>query len=148
LTLIELVVALAIFLVVLIVATSIFLTAIKNQRKAFVTQNLQDNTRYIIEAMTKEIRMSQIISTVNGKELDILAFSNLFPDGQAVKYKFESNKITRNTEQINSAKVEINGDFYLGTTSQPKVTIVMRVKPAGASQPEIKVQNTISSRSY
>jgi len=157
LTLIELMVASAIFLVVLMIVVSIFLTTIKNQRSGFINQNLQDNARYLMEAMIKEIRMSEIYSaTGNGYNLVIINQEN-----QKVTYKFQSSKIIRHQtskndpgegapQEISSSQVNINGQFSVKKQSneQPRVTIVLRVTPASASQPEIIIQNTVTSRKY
>lgn len=154
LTLIELMVSLAIFLVVLIVVTSIFLTAIKNQRKAFVTQNLQDNARYIIEVISKEVRMSEIQS-VAGPDKNLFIKNQ---EGIDIQYQFHpaTKTIRRNDggpsgpQEINSSRVRVDGEFYVikGPTQKPRVTIVMRVYPADADEPEIRIQNTITSRTY
>lgn len=160
-TLIELMVAMGIFVVVSMVSVSIFLTAIQNQRRDFQVQNLQDNARYLIETMTKEIRMSQTIEDPpDTKENDILRMVN--QDNNDVRYKFESDSLTRiektsgkvgNGEPgnpISSSEVKINGKFYVVNESnkQPRVTIIMTLSPANATEPKITVQNTVTIRFY
>lgn len=166
-TLLELMVALTIFIVVSIIAVSIFVTAVQNQRRQFLVQNLQDNARFILELISKEIRMNRGIETGTASELKILD-----QDGDRVRYKFENigglNSLTRiekkndgggapqigNGEQgspLNSSQINIEGKFYVvfgSATQQPKVTINMLLTPSGASQPQVRVQNTVTSRQY
>lgn len=154
-TLIELMVALTIFLVVSLIAASIFLTAIKNQRQAFLTQNLQDNARYIIEAMGKEVRMSRIETFVapnkaaeETNELEITTFNVdpvAYPNGMKVYYRFrndddgkpviERSEVDNNNYQpINSGQVKVEGKFYI------LKNIPVPPGPAGDLQPRVTIR--------
>jgi len=145
-TLIELMVAMAIFVVVSIVSVSIFLTAIQNQRRDFQVQNLQDNGRYIIEVFTKEVRMLQEIKndTTNSR----LHIKN--QDGDSVTYEFKGDGyLRRDNQPINSSAVSLQGKFFVVQAGeQQRVTIVMTLSPNGMSEPQIKVQNTVTVRIY
>jgi prepilin-type N-terminal cleavage/methylation domain-containing protein len=170
-TLLEMMVALAIFLTVSLIATSIFLMTIKNQRKAFVAQNLQENGRYIIEAISKEIRMSSIdtfvppeLGAIPSSLLKIKTYNVSAPGGMDVYYRFgqdvnghyviqRSENDESNYQSINSGQVEVEGEFYIAKYvssqgAQPRVTIKLILRPADASEPMIKIQNTITSRIY
>jgi len=142
-TLIEMMVASAIFIVVSMVVVSIFLTAIKNQRRDFQIQNLQDNARYIIETFSKEVRM---LSEIQSNSAERLQIKN--QDGDVVIYRFRNGNLERDNQPINSSAVSIQGAFSMIVGGQPMVTIVMTFSPAGASQPKITVQNTIAVRLY
>jgi len=167
-TLIELMVAMAIFMVVSIISVSIFLTAIQNQRRDFQVQNLQDNARYIIETMTKEIRMNREISSpLVTSKTDVLTIINQ-DDTNRIRYKFINNSLTRYEKDrgslpnlpaigdgelggssLNSSRVNITGKFYVvKEQDQERVTITMTLSPnpSVAGGPQITVQNTITVR--
>lgn len=59
-SLIELLVAIALFAVMIMSSTQIFKMVIDGQRNAVSAQNTQENMRYAMEKMSKEIRMAQI----------------------------------------------------------------------------------------
>ncbi len=151
-TLIELLVALAVFMFVLTIVISIFMTSVKNQRQVFMAQNLQDNARYLLEAIGKEVKMSSFRSSSG--QLQTFQITN--QEGNDVDYQFSGGAIWREetggsgSQKISSSQVMIDGQFYVVNEAgkKPRVTIVMRVYPASASQPEIRIQSTISSRSY
>ena len=146
-TLIEMLVASAIFIVVSMMVVSILLVAIRNQRIDFQVQNLQDNARYIIEAFSKETRMLIERQSSSATRLQIKN-----QDGDVVIYEFRNNNLERNSQPINSASVCINGAFNVITTGQPMVTIRMVFSPkingACGSLPKITVQNSIAVRIY
>ena len=62
-SLIELMVATAIFSVLILLAAQIFKMVVDGQRSAISAQNVQENMRYALEKMSKEIRMAQISNT-------------------------------------------------------------------------------------
>jgi len=59
-TFLEIVVAVGIFSVTILLATSIFQSVSDGQRSAMVAQNIQEDVRYAMEIMSREIRMAQI----------------------------------------------------------------------------------------
>ncbi len=59
-TLIEMLIAISIFSLVLIVATNIYVTINNSQRKVVTMQKIQDDTRFLFEAMAQEIRLGSI----------------------------------------------------------------------------------------
>lgn len=140
----ELVVALAIFLMVLGIVVSIFVNAVRDQRRNFLVQDLQDNGRYMMETMIKEIRMSTFISLEGGgSKIRIINQEN-----ETVSYEFPGTTLTRETNSISSSKVNVTGGFYVAPSGQSRVTIRIVVKPVGQATPEVKLQNTITLRKY
>ncbi|OGZ33378.1 MAG: hypothetical protein A2174_00385 [Candidatus Portnoybacteria bacterium RBG_13_41_18] len=146
-------VALAIFVVVSTTAVSIFITAIKNQRRQFLIQDLQDNARYVMEYVIKETRMSKINTIVDDEDLNITN-----QDEKNVLYKFENYQLKRkvvgvdtNYNSISSSNIKAEGAFSIINdpgNQQYRVTITMRAYPKDASQPEIRLQNTVAPRRY
>jgi len=70
-TLIELLVAMAIFTVVITVVFGLFSTALKGQRRVIALQNIQENGRFLLEFIAKELRMSKI-NTANGTSTTLI----------------------------------------------------------------------------
>lgn len=161
-SLLELIVAIAIFSIVITLVVSLFMTALKGQRRVIALQNAQDNARFLLDFMAKEIRQSTITTLATGPSysLDITR-----PDGVTkIRYVFNANNIERNIIEgdgasgpINSGQVTVTGRFFIGGTSggpggdnlQPKVTIALKVQTIGSKVEEtaiINLQTTLSSR--
>jgi prepilin-type N-terminal cleavage/methylation domain-containing protein len=94
-TLLELMVSIALFALTMVMATGIFQTVINSQRTAVTAANLQDNIRYDLERMNKEIRTARKdtahscipaanVLYYNGGGGDYIQFLNY--RGQCVKY--------------------------------------------------------------
>ncbi|PJE58890.1 MAG: hypothetical protein COU83_01425 [Candidatus Portnoybacteria bacterium CG10_big_fil_rev_8_21_14_0_10_40_22] len=165
-TLIEMLVALAIFSIVVTVMLSVTISLVKAQRK---TQNLQlvhDSARYSIEMMAKEIRMSKIIDVrvVGGPHFIYeLTIQRLDDPGNNIVYHFYNDSASKpgilardrgaDTRYLNDiTKVDIRGYFYpLSGTPGKRLTIVLRAESVGARAGEgaiIDLQTTVTSRSY
>jgi len=149
-TLIEMLVALAVFSIIVISMSNTAFLVIKGQRKAFALQLTQESSRYILESMIKEIRMS-VIDSDNGSGLLTLNITN--SKEESVVYQFINNKIQRNEQDLSSDNIELTGSFYVRTSPSPNralVTVVMKIKSTGVKieeQAEIYIQNSITSRS-
>ena len=169
-TLLEMMVAVAIFTVVMLSATKIFQMVIESQRSAIAAQNLQESMRYAFEVMAKEIRMAQkdvggagqCPNVGNGKiydtnsDKDELNFKNFNDD--CVKYYLDNNrlKINRDTDSgyITSDEIEVSNLEFIVIddvdTVQSMVTIKMDIEAVGSGlhKQAMKMQTTISSRYY
>lgn len=151
-TMIELLVALSIFVIVVVVVLGLFSTAIKGQRKVISQQNVQENARFLLEFMAKEIRMSTITSG-NGTSGSLTLIRS---DGDSVTYSVVSGKIYRNSGQVSSDEVMVIGNFYvegvgagISDNQQPKVVIALEVQGVGTKaeeQSKINIQTTLSQR--
>lgn len=156
-TLIELLVAFFAFSVIALVMTTVSVSVIKAQRQAFALQNIQENSRYVIETMGKEIRMG-LINSGSGSGLSSLNITN--SDGENVDYRFTSNKLQRRVDggiwqDLNSTDYfYLNGSFYVSKSVSPVqaiVTIAMELEYQGVKteeQGKIYLQNTIAPRIY
>ncbi len=158
-TLIELIIALAIFGLVIVSMAAVTVSVIKSQRKNFALQNIQEPARYILESMSKEIRMGRINSPDSGgSQRDILNITN--DKNENVDYRFiAANRLQRRVDgggwqYLSPANLEVTGGFYINKSSFPNravVTIVMQIKATGTKieeQAEVYLQSTISQRSY
>ncbi len=156
-TLIELLVGLMVFSLAVGVAINLFAAALRAQRKSIAIQNVQDNGRYLISFIAKEIRMSRIVSA-DGETL-ILNIEH--PTNGNITYTFTGApnwQILRtdadSSGSINSSEVNVDGRFSIavravGDNIQPRVTIIMKITNKGVKveeQSEIDLQTTFSQR--
>lgn len=152
-TLIEVIVSLAIFSLIILSMTTIAVSVIKSQRKVFVVKGAQEAGRYLLESMTKEIRMSEINSSA-GSGLTTLNITNA--EGKTLNYRFinASGELRRDGKTISPDDTEVTGSFYVRKNDFPRramVTIVMQAKSTGPKveeQTEIYLQSTVASRGY
>lgn len=170
-TLMEMIVAVAIFSTVTLAATSIFQYIVEGQRSAIASQNIQEATRYSFEAIGKEVRMAILdevgtchvdssphIYSVKNITNDELYFMNQYEE--CVAYYLEDGRlkiergdaladafITPDDIAVSDLKFAIEDDF---TATQPRVTIKMKIKSLGKDMHEqdMYMQTTISSRYY
>lgn len=167
-TLIEIVVAATIFAVAVSAISSLFVASVRGQRNIVAQQNLADNTRFVLEQMSRQIRMAQRdeSGSCTGE-----AGATYTPSGTALAFiDYRSNCITY---ELYLAKIRIRqntGQAFLDLTSddirvsrlnfdvrgrtaqdleQPRVTIVIEAEAAGAipeTSPGIALQTTVSPR--
>lgn len=143
-TLIELLVAMIIFAIVVTTVITIFVRGTTSQRRVFALQEIQENARFMIEKIAKEIRMSEI-SSGSGEPS---AIDIIHPVNDNVNYSFSAGQILRNGAAINSNEVTVTGKFSIDKTYQPRVTISMEVKSSSQPENKINLQTTLSSRKY
>ena len=152
LTVVELIEATAIFAVVMVIVTTITLSILDGQRNAFALQDSQESGRYILETMSKEIRMSKINSADSaGLAVDILNIKNMREED--VTYKFSGGRVMRNGQPISPDNTTVIGGFYIRKVSNFRsvITIVMKIETSGdktEQETEINLQSTISARPY
>ena len=148
-TLIELLVAMTIFTVVILIVLGLFSTGISGQRKVIALQKVQENARFLLEFITKEIRMSTI-TAYTPSSLSIIRSDGV----TTVDYTFTGQNIERSGDPINSDDILITGSFYasgLGTGDglQPRITIIINAQGRGSKVEEnakINLQTTLSQR--
>lgn len=175
-SLLELIVSMAIFAVLILAATGIFKLALDGQRGALAARNAQENMRYAMEKMNKEIRMAQksdaecflagINKVFNTDNSDSeLYFKNQY--GDCLKYYLENNRLKIMASNggaviaddfITPAKLEISNLKFLAVDDligafpsvQPYITMKMDIKAGGQGmhKQKMKIQMTASSRYY
>ncbi len=172
-TLVEILVASLISLLIISVASGLFVSLVRNQRRVLAKQQLLNQTSYIIEYMSRALRMARKDRTGTCLSTTGLNYEN--PEGDISKIKFinhsendicqefswneiegrlEESKdsgsffvpLTSDKLQINSLKFKIFGEVG-GDGLQPRVTIFLEVQVRGGEdQPKIQIQTTISQR--
>ncbi|TSC91784.1 MAG: hypothetical protein CEN90_248 [Parcubacteria group bacterium Licking1014_17] len=162
-TLVEILVASTIFATIIVVVSGVFVSALKEQRRSFDTQQVQETMTYMIERMTKEIRVSEILEPATMGDC-VSSITIQHPDNGIVKYyktdgTFEANRdvlsslagpvtessiLNFNLVEVVDLKFCIFGqdpdDSY-----QPRVTIIGAVRATGSDSVE-NFQTTVSLR--
>lgn len=146
-SLIEMLVAMSIFVIVSGLLAGLFFTSLQIQRRTFVSRDLQDNARFIFDLLSKEIRTGINFSQSSSTNL---TFTN--DRGQPVTYNLAGNAIQRNSATLTSSGITVNLLNFTLTgqgfnDGQPKVSIVLKMSSvSGLNLPPLEVQTTISPR--
>ncbi|MBI2454430.1 MAG: prepilin-type N-terminal cleavage/methylation domain-containing protein [Parcubacteria group bacterium] len=154
-TLVELIVAIAVFATVVTVVSSIFVSSVGSQRKNVNNQDVLDNARYVLETMGRSIRQSVIV-TGNGTGSTLTVNH---PTKGVTTYVLDNSQVKEsvggNTVALSSSNVSVQGLTFIvqgnGSTDniQPKVTISISLKNAqGAASTEsiANLQTTVTPR--
>jgi len=169
-TLIELLVAMAIFTVVLAAPTGFFVSALKSQQKALASQELYDNISYTLEYMSRALRMAR--KDFSGDCITSNANYLLTNNGHGIKFRNYNGECQEFFLDSSDDRIkEVKDDMILPLTSsnlkiisfdigesgwsqddsyQPKVTLFMEVEGTRGSlselHPKIKIQTSVSQR--
>ena len=157
-TLVETLVVILIFSVIAVLMGGVFLGSLEIQRRAFNFQQAEENAGFILEAMAKEIRVSQI----NGPDTNCPAtpaatLSMTHPVNGSIIYSLSGSVIHRNAggidTSISSNTVQFTRlQFCISGSSiddqrQPRVTIVGSLRSTKTKQQAtIDFQTTLSQR--
>lgn len=164
-SLIELLIAVGILVLVILVATTISISAIRAQKENKSFREIQDDGRYIMEMMMKEIRMSKIMipaEDIVGERSNLQTLDRLTVlknTGETVIYsKNNDEQLIRQIESeslpINSDKVKVtNLKFYISSIPPlyiesdyyRRVTLVLRLESKDGNA-SLNLQTTISPR--
>lgn len=159
-TLIEMVVVIGIFTLLVSAGSGLFISSLKAQRQGLATQEVLSQTSYLMEYMSKALRMAK--KDITGTCTGTVKLNYVFA-GQCIKfvnYQDECQQfcldgsrlkdenglyLTSETLQVSSFNVVLAGEQqppldYL----QPRVTIFLDIQ--GKEQSAIKIQTTISQR--
>lgn len=153
LTMIELIVSIGIFSLIVVMAVGTFILALSSQRRIIALRNVEDNTRFTIEVIAREIRTGVNFSGGGST----LSFTNAA--GQSVVYRLNSNAIEKSINggstysAVTGSEITVNYlSFYLtgqalGDGLQPRITVVIGVTgQVGNQTANLKIQTTISER--
>jgi len=168
-TLVELLVAVTIFTIIVTISTGIFFSALQAQKKLLASQELFDQVSFLIEYMSRTIRMAKkelsapACLSQNGLNYEIgevipgksgLKFKNydgicqgFFLDNQILKEWKEGYteplSLTSSNLRINPFNINLSGQSQTDNL-QPRVTIFFEIE--GKEQSKIKIQTTVSQR--
>ena len=172
-TLVEVLVAMGIFAMVSVIISSISLNVNNLQQNTANYQRLQNDGRYMIEKLAREIRARELIYPVgpsfiselnfkkdeNGKLLSIfLATGNLIYSIYD-EVTGQTKEDSLNAEDVNVVAVKFFVAPYIEdawgveptVNAQPRVTILLKLKNVAANpkyEKELTLQTTVSSKVY
>jgi len=170
-TLVEVLVSISIFSVMSVIITTVFLSANNLQQNTASYQRLQNDGRYIIEKLAREIRVREIIFPSGNPENELRFYEDevgetatvYFDDiNDILVYQIEDDFGTF-PEQLNAEDVEvINAKFFITPTQdpftkanptdiQPRVTILIQLQNKTVNledQRQVSIQTTVSSKIY
>jgi len=166
-TLVEMMTSASILAITVISVCGIFLSTVGSQRKVGQIANILQDSQFVMETLVKDIRSSEIDYTgtnyngdgdtgISGTETE-LAFKN------GTKYRLNGDTIQVYTSAgpwvtMTMSTIKISSLFFLidpqtdpfthGSivNQQPRVTIVMTIKPASYPQDWITLQQTVPQR--
>lgn len=156
-TLIELMVALGVFMVVMTITLSAFLNLMDIQKKTEAFRKVNDNLNFAMEAMMREIREGKSYCP-SGCASGTFSFTN--KDEDAIKYEWDETgkyiKRTKGTDELRmtSDGIKITGLSFLvkgigaGDKQQPLVTISISGESGEKDKlkSNLNLQATVSQR--
>lgn len=159
-TLIELVVAAFIFSVLVVIAGGSFVSVLNLQRRALNIKKVEENGRFVLELMTRELRVANPINTsdVNCPTSPTNTINFQHPVNGAIGYSLNGTQIQRRVNGVDTVitnpDVEVTRLVFCisGNTvsddRQPKVTIILSLKSGGSAvqAATIDLQTTVSQR--
>jgi len=150
-TVIELLVGIGLFAMVMTALTGAFLTTFRSQRQAFAFLATQNNVRYALEKMAREMRTG---SGFSSSQTDLISFTN--DKGESVTYCLAGSAIRRdsgacsvNSPAITASNVIVERLRFVldgasaGDGRQPRITILVRIT---SGQLSADVQTTVVER--
>lgn len=159
-TIIEMIIAVAIFSLLISASSGVFLSSIKAQRQSLATQEILDQTSYLMEYMSRSLRMARkdLTGTCTGTAKLNYAFA-----GQCIKFMNYQDEcqhfcldgtrikdevgiyLTSGSLNVSSFEVNLLGAVQPpADTLQPRLTVFLTVR--GEEQTILKIQTTISQR--
>lgn len=161
-TLVELLVAMVLFVVLSVIATGGFLSTLRTQRSIVSLIDANNNASLTLEQMAREMRTGFNFSLVSPKEIQFTnAYGNnvdyrliVAADGTGSIQKSDSSanggsflKITSDTINVTNLKFSL---IDLGVGFPPRITINLTIAPINVSLSGVStvVQTTVSARNF
>lgn len=157
-SIIELLVAISLFVIIISMAVTIFLRALKTQKSALLLMESNDNVALAIEGMAREIR-SGINFQSSGNDLEFLEVVS----GNDIRYALSGGSLLKgvksqvdpdfNYQTITSEGVEVKSFRAILDNSPnypPKATIIISISPKNDALKNVTsdIQTTVSSREF
>lgn len=161
-TLVEMLVVIGIFSLIAGAISGPFLSGISSQRKILANQEILDQTSYVLEYMSRALRMAKkdqngtcIPAKTNYQKLangiKFLNYNNECQQFYLEQSQLKENKagtilpLTSNLIKVRSFRIQLSGETQTDNL-QPRVTIFLEVEGRGKNPPKIQIQTTISQR--
>lgn len=154
-TLVELLVAMAVFSIVLAIATGAFIRALRTQRQLVSFASANSNVSLVLEQMAREIRVGRDFTQASG---NTLSFTN--GRGEVVTYQHDAatesiiRTVGNNTprpltsENVAVRSLEFLGQFIGDDDYPARITVMVSVSPQeiGVDTSVVRIQTTVSAR--
>lgn len=165
-TVIELIVALAIFSLIIVGIAQVAVSVLRVQRESAVMQNIEDNARAIFESMVREIRTGNDYKIVgNGKRFCFSAAGTSATEPFFARYHLDNGTVYRRSASVEDSSCSavmdsdtfpLNSDdvviedltFKKNFGNHEMITIFMKIKGNTVSSKSVILQTTVSSRYY
>lgn len=154
-TIVELLVAVGLFLTLIAVLSGAFVEALRSERATLRLMAANDSTLFVLEQMTREIRVGTDFTLANPSELRFINSAGVevayrFTDGRVEKRAGASGAfapITSNTVRVASLRFALSGESR-SDNLQPRVTIALAVGATGRDIEGVvtDVQTTVTPR--
>ena len=146
-TIIELMVAMSLFVIVVGISSGVFVRSLRTQRQLVALMAANDNASQTLEQMTREIRTGTAF-TASGSRL---SFTNA--TDEAVTYDFTGGRIERNGKALTASNVLVKYLRFLvrgadvGDGLSTRITVFLGVSAKGKMESFVtRLQTTIASR--
>jgi len=155
-TLIETLVAVTMVALIITTVMGIFLSTVSGGQRVTQLKTVEDNARYAMEIMSRELRMALTIYEDEANKCDAeLDFIN--SNGESQRYNLSGEQLIKTvtgvSEEITSQKVKVSKlDFcvndFVDEDIQPRINILMTIESAKDPLVKISLQTTVSLRAY
>ena len=146
-TIIELMVAMSLFVIVVGITSGVFVRSLRTQRQVVALMAANDNASQTLEQMTREIRTGTAF-TASGSRL---SFTN--SSDEPIAYNFVSGRLERNGKPLTASNVLVKYLRFavrgaeVGDGVSTRVTVFFGVSAKGKMESFVtRLQTTIASR--
>lgn len=165
-TLIEILGSVVIFSIVVLIVTGIFISVLRVQRVVLATQEILDQTSYVLEYISRAMRMAKkdltgacLSSSGLNYELTSGGVKFMDYDGNCTEYYLENNQLKRRIGgdvveltsrklKVNYFKVVLDGENQ-NDNKQPRLTFFLEIESQRlplTQRPQLRFQSTVSQR--
>lgn len=152
-TIIELLIAMSLFVVVISLVSGVFVNALRTQRNIVALIAANGNAALALEQLMREIRTGKNFSVVNGNELDFVNAKD-----QDVVYNEGTDAsgigfLARNGQRLTAENVTVKQLNFIkldNLSYPPRITISLQVGTVNSPIKEsvINLQTTVSARAF
>ncbi|OGM99015.1 MAG: hypothetical protein A2915_03600 [Candidatus Yanofskybacteria bacterium RIFCSPLOWO2_01_FULL_41_34] len=156
-TIVEVLITSLIFSIIGMSVSAIFVQIVSLQRRTLATQKIQDNSLFVLEVMSRDIRVSRIANQ-ESPNCDLTTLTITHPSKGAVVYRVNNGSVEKNenggaflavsTPSVNFARMNFCVKGSLANDKQtPRVAILTTVENrTGKEIIQINLQTSVSSR--
>ncbi|HVZ11085.1 MAG TPA: prepilin-type N-terminal cleavage/methylation domain-containing protein [Candidatus Paceibacterota bacterium] len=155
-TLVEVMVATFVFSIIVLATSGLFTQILNNERRAFAAQKIQENGLYVLELLTREIRVSSIVNQ-DSTDCSATSLTISHPLNGTVTYSLSNGVLRRTADgvatDLTSSDVQLSRLNFcvLGSgasdNATPRVTIIGTMQNrTGKDIVTFNLETTVSSR--